>query len=81
MNKIDILKKAGITSDFEKYEIEEGETSYKIYKNAGQTQGCVLVGKELKDINNDGLIDVTNSVATMTILNSLLPKNFELEII
>lgn len=46
-----------------------------------QIEGCVLVGKELTDINKDGLKDVTNSVATMKILNDLLPDNFELEII
>lgn len=46
-----------------------------------QIEGCVLVGKELKDINKDGLKDVTNSVATMKILNDLLPNEFELEII
>lgn len=46
-----------------------------------QLLGCIAVGSGLSDIDKDGLIDVTNSVATMTILNSLLPKNFEIEII
>lgn len=45
-----------------------------------QLLGCIAVGSGLSDIDKDGLIDVTNSVATMTILNSLLPKNFEIEI-
>jgi hypothetical protein len=30
-----------------------------------QTHGCILVGKELKDINGDGQLDVTDSVNTM----------------
>src|SRR5690606_27726153 len=46
-----------------------------------QIEGCVLVGKELEDINKDGLKDVTNSVATMKKLNDLLPDKFVIEII
>ena len=42
--------------------------------------GCILVGKSHTDINGDGLLDVTSSVATMKILNDLLPDNFELVI-
>ncbi len=46
-----------------------------------QTEGCVLVGKELSDINKDGLQDVTNSANTLQSLNRLLPDKFELEIL
>jgi len=35
------------------------------------TLGCILVGKSLKDINNDGLLDVTDSVDTITNLYNL----------
>lgn len=37
-----------------------------------QTHGCVLVGKELKDINKDGQLDVTESVKTMGKLMSFV---------
>ena len=42
--------------------------------------GCILVGKSHTDINGDGLLDVTSSVATMKQLNDLLPDEFELVI-
>ena len=45
------------------------------------TLGCILVGKEFKDINKDGLEDVTSSVSTMNKLRKLLPDEFELEIV
>lgn len=41
-------------------------------------QGCVLVGDAHKDINKDGLKDVTNSKATLAILVDLLPDKFKL---
>jgi hypothetical protein len=44
------------------------------------TKGCILVGKTLTDINNDGLRDVTGSVATMNKLNDILPNYFKLQI-
>ena len=43
-----------------------------------QILGCILVGESLKDINNDGIIDVTNSKATLKELMSMLPDEFEL---
>ncbi len=43
-----------------------------------QTKGCILVGSSFSDINKDGLVDVTNSIKTMTKLNSILPETFEL---
>lgn len=45
-----------------------------------QIEGCILVGDSLKDINNDGIIDVTNSKATLNKVLSLLPDMFVLEI-
>ena len=44
------------------------------------TKGCLLVGKTLKDINNDGLRDVTSSKVTLNKLNKILPNDFELTI-
>ncbi len=44
-------------------------------------QGCVLVGKEHRDINKDGLLDVTNSKATMAALMKNIPKGTELDVI
>jgi hypothetical protein len=45
-----------------------------------ETLGCILVGKDLKDLNKDGLEDVTDSLTTMNKLRSILPDEFELEI-
>lgn len=45
-----------------------------------QIEGCVLVGDSLKDINNDGVIDVTNSKNTLKKLLDSLPDEFELTI-
>jgi len=41
-------------------------------------KGCILVGDELKDINNDGLKDVVNSKKTLKKILKILPKQFEL---
>lgn len=47
-----------------------------------QLLGCVAVGMDHKDMNRDGLRDVTNSKATMKMLLSTLPKEaFKLRII
>jgi hypothetical protein len=43
--------------------------------------GCILVGREHKDINRDGLLDVVNSTVTMHDLVRICPLSFELEII
>ena len=45
-----------------------------------QTRGCLLVGNAFKDINNDGLRDVTSSKKTMKRLLNILPKQFNLTI-
>lgn len=44
------------------------------------TLGCILVGRDLIDIDNDGHVDVTASVKTMKELNKILPDEFFLEI-
>lgn len=43
--------------------------------------GCILVGRGLADINNDGLKDVTSSKAAMADLRAIMPNEFELEIV
>jgi hypothetical protein len=43
--------------------------------------GCILVGTGLKDINNDGQLDVTNSRLAMKSLNESLPQEFTLNIV
>lgn len=40
--------------------------------------GCILVGAQLRDLNKDGLLDVTDSKLTMTKLVNLLPEPFKL---
>lgn len=42
---------------------------------ARQLQGCIGVGETRRDIDGDGLGDVTSSVATMKRLLELIPKN------
>jgi len=46
-----------------------------------QILGCLLFGDKLVDMNKDLLKDVTNSIATLGKLLSVLPENFELQII
>lgn len=46
-----------------------------------QTEGCILPGSKLTDINNDNLRDVISSQKTLSELNNILPNEFELEII
>lgn len=38
--------------------------------------GCILVGDSVRDINNDGKYDVTNSRNTFNKLMNLLPEEF-----
>lgn len=45
------------------------------------TKGCILVGADYVDINNDGKLDVTSSKKTMRSINALVDANeFELVI-
>ena len=45
------------------------------------TKGCILVGLGLKDINQDGFMDVTDSKKALKSMLYYLPKRFELEIV
>lgn len=45
-----------------------------------ETNGCILVGKEFYDIDNDGNRDVTHSRNTMNELIKLCPQQFTLKI-
>ena len=62
----------------------EGRTAILIHKGnyaTGRkvdTEGCILVGNQLKDINNDGELDVVNSTVTLTKLLEILPNEFKL---
>jgi len=42
--------------------------------------GCIGVGKEHRDINKDGYLDITDSKTTMTKLLAILPQTFYLVI-
>ena len=42
--------------------------------------GCILFGDAIKDINNDGVLDVSNSTQTFRKLMELLPPKFLLVI-
>lgn len=59
-----------------------GRTFVRIHSGnyTSQIQGCLLVGDSIKDINNDGILDVANSKSTLKELMSLLPDEFELVI-
>lgn len=42
--------------------------------------GCILPGERITDINEDGILDITNTTSTLKMLVDLLPDSFELEI-
>ena len=61
-----------------------GRTYIQIHAGnyTSQILGCILVGESLKDINSDGIIDVTNSNKTLTkLLNWAGKDEFELEVL
>ncbi len=45
-----------------------------------QIKGCVVFGDSVKDIDSNGILDVTNSRSTFKRLMDLLPNEFLLEI-
>ena len=45
------------------------------------TKGCILVGDSLKDINNDGLLDVINSKRTLKFLLEMMPLATTIKIV
>lgn len=44
------------------------------------SEGCILAGDRLVDINSDGLCDVTNSNHTVGIIYNLIPDNYSLSV-
>lgn len=46
-----------------------------------QIRGCIVVGDSFSDINNDGILDITNSRTSFNRLMDLLPDKFKLHII
>ncbi|HNX77129.1 MAG TPA: DUF5675 family protein [Candidatus Rifleibacterium sp.] len=46
-----------------------------------QTQGCILAGRAMADINKDGEPDVTESGKTLADLHAVMPQKFRLKII
>lgn len=45
------------------------------------TRGCIIVGNNFKDIDNDGYRDVTSSKKSMKKILKIAPKEFELIIV
>ena len=45
-----------------------------------QILGCILPGEELIDLDNDSIIDITETTATLKILTALMPSKFKLTI-
>ena len=45
-----------------------------------QIRGCILVGKKFTDINDDGCLDVNDSVPTIVLLLEIMPDDFDLNI-
>jgi hypothetical protein len=45
------------------------------------TKGCILVGKDFIDVNEDGTTDITSSTLTFETMLMHLPESFELTII
>ncbi len=48
--------------------------------NKVDTSGCILVGLNHSDINEDGFVDVAYSTIAMNVLRALLPSQFKLTI-
>ncbi len=46
-----------------------------------QTKGCILLGREHKYINNDNVLDVSQSAYSMALLNRIAPIYFTLKIV
>jgi hypothetical protein len=60
----------------------KGRTWILIHKGNFYTQirGCIVPGSDLKDINRDGLVDVTDSSRTMDKLLEIMPEEFDVTI-
>lgn len=64
--------------------LQDVECRSEILVHAGnfhtQILGCILIGLDFSDINNDGYLDVTSSRAAMRKLMALLDDQDEIEI-
>jgi hypothetical protein len=60
----------------------EGRTFIRIHTGnyTRQIQGCILVGSSLVDMDQDGTIDVSNSLSTLKRLFEEMPDEFKLTI-
>jgi Family of unknown function (DUF5675) len=60
-----------------------GRTDILIHKGNfnKDTKGCILVGKDFIDINEDGTTDISCSTGTFEKMFACLPEEFELKII
>lgn len=45
-----------------------------------QILGCILPGETHTDLDKDGIVDITNTTATLKILSALMPDKFKLTI-
>jgi hypothetical protein len=45
-----------------------------------QILGCILPGENHTDLDKDGIVDITNTTATLKMLTALLPDKFKLTI-
>lgn len=45
-----------------------------------QILGCILPGESHTDLDKDGIVDITNTTATLKILTALVPDKFKLTI-
>ena len=56
----------------------------KILIHAGNfprdTEGCILVGKDFKDLNGDNVMDVSTSRVALDEILELVNKSFEIEL-
>lgn len=71
--------------DYDHFMVEEvPDRSYILWHSGNyhtQIKGCMLHGQAHTDINNDGLLDVTNTRFTIDQLNKILPDRFPLKVI
>jgi hypothetical protein len=42
--------------------------------------GCVLPGESFVDLDKDGIVDITNTTATLKMLTAIMPNKFKLTI-
>jgi hypothetical protein len=45
-----------------------------------QILGCTLPGESFIDLDKDGIMDITNTAATLKILTTLMPQKFQLTV-